>query len=42
MKAKSKYAKGGKTTLKRHGVEHFKKIARKRWREYRKNLKNNI
>lgn len=42
MKAKSKYAKGGNTTVKRYGRAHMRKIAKKRWREYRKNLKNNI
>lgn len=24
-------SKGGKSTLKRHGLKHFSKIARKRW-----------
>lgn len=42
MKTKSKYAKGGRTTLKRYGVEHMSRIAKKRWRAYRKNLKAKI
>lgn len=32
---------GGKETFSKKGSEHMAKIARKRWREHRRNLKNN-
>lgn len=36
MTSKSKdggrYSNGGKTTLKKHGVGHYSKIAKKRWK----------